>query len=104
MRWYKSELFKMEQIGTNKLGTPITEPVSAGFCMVRQAPVSPELKAIEGNNAHVITRSFITRKPARDFEGVRTFEFRGREFRLIDISNSIRGTIITGTYSKPGDL
>lgn len=101
MRWYSATLYKSVEVEKNKLGTPIIEDVEAGSCALRQAPVSSTLKAIEGNDAHIVVRTFSTRKPAEEFAEITAFEFRGKKFRLTEVSDSMIGTIITGTYSKP---
>lgn len=102
MKRYIAKLFKQEVTGKNKLGTPVVEDVEAGETIVRNAPVSPVLRETKGNDAHIVTRTFLTKQDAEQFQGVNGFEVQGHYYNLIDISKNDQGTLITGTYAKPG--
>lgn len=100
MRRYTARLLKVIETGRNKLGTPVCEEVEAGCCVVRKAPASADLVRTEGNDAHVVTRTFATKRPARDFMGVTSFEVQGLTYRLVDVSQTEIETLITGRLSK----
>lgn len=100
MRCYTARIYKQVETGRNKLGTPIVKEAEYAWCIVRPAPASPDLKEIEGNSMHTLTRTWLTQKPAIEFKGACAFEVRGQKYRLIDVSATDNGTLITGTCAK----
>lgn len=101
MRWYRAQLFGQAITGKDKTGTDIAEPCELRTCMVRKAPVSPELQEIAGNDEHEVVRCFLTKLRVSQFALVKSFEVQGKHYELIDIADLESGdTLITGRRDK----
>lgn len=101
MKWLEARLLGMEQVGVDELRNPVMEPRPMGIALVRITPWATAQGQEDGNPFLSVYRTFMTRKPAESFEGVRWLEVCGDRYEVDGIARAGSMTMVSGKRCKP---
>lgn len=101
MRWLDATLYEAAESGRDKTGKPTAEPRMRGRAMVRETARVPSRDSTEGNQFDAVERTYFSRNPIGDFDGVRWIEVSGVRYSVMHVAMVGKDTAIVARKCKP---
>lgn len=104
MRWYRAELFALQQTGVDATNKPVCKPRSLGNALFRAAPIHFDRSDSGGNGERGVRRVFLTKSPYSALKGAVLVDVGGDRYDIENVSDMFHERAVTVRRGKAGCL